>query len=659
MSSDPTNDYNERFFIGNTTKDFDPDKIKINRSYGFYGDNDSKLKSFDSGKNVPLNEGKWDGGFLSGRAIKQEWDGNIKKIKVPIGLWASVSDDPGCTNQLDIKKRINAYWGLGAFPESIGPEGESYDNNQTNKKTVALTDDLATLCANTKNKTNKLDFTGSDDNSKCWVSVSSKNAGGSCVKSGIHPGSFCQLGDNVITSEYCSQCENVPNADISDNIDPTKDHYCNIAKHRICNKGKHDKCIGDEECGKWGVEREHCEDDYCGSWQNPSARCKVGWGEKYCSDPENFAKNIEKCKTIFNQFSNMHDKEGRRLFETKWADDACEGHLSTDVTKDNIFAGTCGTLCNRKTFIDREWCRNQANNFCKKGFNVFTKRKVNDEGPQNNCLDYTIGHVEEMEDTVGVIEKILADYLKTFKRVNHKGEEVFDTLKIKSMMEQPIDKFLVEQKIISTSDDIYPHLDKDSTVGNYVGCLMGKLFYVQATRDIIRSWLSDETDDKTVDNLVDKVISSQNTRPECFFEHCKQGQSPLGPNMNDTKCPKCSATMINNMSGATIKDDGKIINSIKEFCDIHDKPDPPPPSSDPDKPKPPHTSVDPSGSSSDPVKPDDKRKQLIMIGVGIIVFLLLIIFLTEVFGSGGKHRKSSSVVSSVASEFGKLFGNNN
>jgi hypothetical protein len=642
-------DFNER--TGFQVIPFNPDDIKIKRSYGAYGENDKILKSHDKGDTNPKNEGKWDGGFLTGRGITQEWDGGIKKLRVPIGLWAMATDDdteckadsPGVKHG-----KINAFWGVGK--KYHGSDFDSYQDNVDGEDTQKLSDKLATSCAVTKSKTNTLDFKGSDNQSKCFIDVTSKGTGGKCLKSGIHPGSFCQLGDNVLSSEYCSQC--------NDGIlEKDKSHYCNWSKNRICNKGVtsydektgffDEKCVGEEGC-KWGVEQEHCG-TFCGTWENPNKNCLEGWG-KYCQDPENFKyknKNIDnsvRCKRVWRKFQNYNiDGSSSNLFKPEWVKRACSDKnlLTMDPSKNNIFNGTCGGLCTIKDEIDPGWCQDHVNEFCSHGNNVFTAVK----GQQNSCYKFLKEYPEKTRESQKTIQKII-DKLKNIK----KRDGTFDTEKIIKEMKIYSNVYLTDNGLVEP--EIIPYLNKETRVGNYVGCLMGEDFYYQATRDIVKGWFNKKTSPEKIERLTNKIIAKTNILPQCFFEFCKEG-GIHDDDMNIKNCPVCESTIITDIDKATMTD-SEIINKVEINCSL--KPDPPkpkppapdppkpkpptpdppkpkPPTPDPPKPKPPTPdppgSSDPPDSSDIPVPPIDQRKKIIMVGVGIIVFLLLLIIIAS------------------------------
>jgi hypothetical protein len=287
--------YRYRFSAEDTVKD--PRKGTVKRSWDFYGNNGKKLPTHNKGNSVPRNDGKWESGFLIGRAIsKDEWDGEIKKIKVPVGTWATVSESHDCsTNYIKPNDNgtLNVYWGIEDIKDKtvFGSDYASiqYDNELlTNRSNLSKDNEhIATACANTKDLTNKPDEY-KKGGEECYVSMTAKDGKGTCVRSGLHLGSYCQLGDNI-SSEICKEaCDGV-----QPNEDPKNDGYCIWAKERLCNKGKTDKCIGNAECGKhWVTDAETC-DILCGGPLNPNKKCTIGW-MNYCSDPDVFKDEKKK-----------------------------------------------------------------------------------------------------------------------------------------------------------------------------------------------------------------------------------------------------------------------------------------------------------------------------------------------------------------------------
>lgn len=384
-------------------RDKDPREGTVKRSWDFYGKDGKKLPTHNKGYSVPRNNGKWESGFLTGRAISSdEWDGKIKTIKVPIGTWATVSDGNNCSDNLidpGDKGILNVYWGIeDSKGASVSEQTASIDYSNTtltdrSNLNIIANEHIATACANTKDLTNKPD-NYKKDGEECYVSATAKKEGGTCVRSGLHLGSYCQLGENI-SSKICKDtCEGVKPA-----VNPEDDEYCIWAKERLCNKGINDKCIGTAKCGKyWVTDTETCG-VLCGDHWNPNKKCTIGW-MKYCSDPNVFKEEKEEEKICQGVLQKI---QGNVDFSLTDIDTACKDD-------DNVFTGACKNLCTLEPigkYPFDEWCNDKKKAFCSTGENLTTQ----------DCLEFSKLNPDTMKETI-------TGFCKNVTTIDHMNKEV-------------------------------------------------------------------------------------------------------------------------------------------------------------------------------------------------------------------------------------------
>ncbi len=559
--------------------------VGTKRSWGFYDKNGNKLKSHDKGDELPKNNGKWDNGFLTGRNISGEWDGKIKSIKVPIGSWATVSDSSeNCETNLQTGTGLlNVYWGIDK--KDYGSQTESVSNNTEGSPTnpQQVDPDVARYCSDTKKLTNTDDYRSSTKdihgrNIDCSMTgIQKGDGGGKCVKSGVHYPSYCQLGENLNTDYNSGKwgCKS-----LCEGVDPKDStHYCNLAKSRLCNLGKNDKCVGDNNCTNWWTGEKICsgyEGTYCGTFTDPNLdNCLTGWG-KYCSNPDNFKTHTKDCRNLWKKIS----KKGK--FDPSWATSACKGNLSkTDYSK-SIFGGICDELCIKSpnetdNEINPEWCKEQQSAFCKEGDNMFSI----------GCQGFCTNHPDDPTCT-----GILRDGFCT----GMKSEDMN-----KDITEIKPSKLLKKDKL---------------KVGNFCGCYMSKAYYADDRRKKIEEWVKKGITKGGADALL-----QLNTSPKCFYEWCKTS-SPMPNDIKiERECPDCVQIIIQNIKDSK---DSTFINDQIAKCTEGKSPIPPVSPDDP-----PVSPDDPPDSPDDPpvspnIPDDEKKRMIILIAAGMILFLVLI-----------------------------------
>lgn len=540
----------QSYFHRLPSKEWENDKINIKRSYDIYsGEYNGKnfngdVNTHNKGKDiVPNNEGKWDNGVLSGRVISEEWSNPIKSLQVPVGLWATLYDEKGgceLDTPLDIDYgKLNVYWGMKKddkdaserlitgtdfdgktlYPEYIDPEN-----------TKKIPEPIATVCSVGKNNTNKKgNYLGSDNQTQCWVGASTTNPGGTCLRSGLHLGSYCQLGENI-NSEICKN--------VCENIGPDEDHFCNWSKERLCNKGIDENVVGNEKAGKWWFKENICQ-DFCSGSLTASNRCFDGW-TKFCSDNKHWldeegnSDKGEKCANVYKALGP--DKFNENVFNK-----TCEGQLETNKNKPNIFEGNCSGLCktiekqkDKRMPLDN-WCIDQKKKFCSKPENMKSA----------HCLEFVRNFPDESED-------ILRNFCSDVVEVDDMNENVlqYDT-------------------------------NQNVSKGNWCGCVATDKYYENYIEKLKKELnLSEYQLDMT------KMLG-----PKACYGSCARNDAPKPSRIANEKCPDCVETIINNigsMTDSTIKEYqntecGHYISKKEINPPSSDKPDKPPSSGD-DKP---------------------------------------------------------------------------
>jgi hypothetical protein len=585
------NDYNDRQLIANWPAN---NKVKIKRSWDAYSKIYSgDISSHSKGNKVPKNKGKWGGGFLSGRAIGDEWDTPIKSIKVPVGLWGTVYNDVNCNIDKPSNDHglLNVYWGIdpNGAPK-VDPKNKyggsdndgrtEYSKEQGDKIPRRIPDDISTDCATGKKFTNKK---GKFEDDKCFVGIAAKGEGGNCVRSGIHLGSYCQLGENLSTEE-CKPCNIVDTSD--------DDHYCNWSKNRLCNKGMDDKCEGDEHCSQWWVKNSICN-TYCGESNSPEFKCVDGWG-KYCST--NFKDDKDLCKMVWTEL----DKKGPFSRSQEYIEKACN---VADKSND-IFSGICKDLCvfdgDGKGGVNNNWCKTQKQNYCDRDYNIFSPEC------QSFCKK-----VSGAENESFCKNKLFDNFCKEIIE-NNKG----DSKKINELMGMPVKDYLMKVKGIDISE--LTTVSSDLKVGNFCGCALGDSFYKDDVDLKVNRW----TNKGLNNNLSEQIKSSIITKPKCFYEWCKGDNSPQPPDIKTQVCPDCVQNIITDLSNSKIIDSTIVSKATSECTGL--RPIPVKPS---DKPVIPDKPDKPSDKpSAKPYKPDipshyGKQKML-------FTFLFLFLILT-------------------------------
>ena len=541
--------YDDRNFIA------DPRKETVKRSWDFYGNDGKKLKTHNKGNSIPRNDGKWESGFLTGRAIgNDEWDGKIKKIKVPVGTWATVSDSPVCSQNYiapNDNGTLNVYWGIENNKENnkdknvFGSDYASieYGNKLNNRSNLSIKDNenIATKCANTKDLTNKPDEYKKGDE-ECYVSMTAKDGKGNCVRSGLHLGSYCQLGDNI-SSQICKEaCDGV-----QPNEDPKNDGYCIWAKERLCNKGIDDTCKGDTKCGKhWVTDKDTCT-ILCGDPESPNKKCTIGW-MNYCSDPAVFQNPENNCQGVLQK---IQENNGFNLSVIK------------ETCKDNIFTGKCKNLCtlepNQKdtskmgTFD--EWCTSQKKNFCSDPKNLTTQE----------CLEFSKLNPD-------IMKKTLVDFCTNVKELED--------------MNKPV-----------SSMNLNTGKRADLNMSNWCGCLAPEVYYTAYEKNVEETLNLKKFELSGIGLLGNRA---------CYGE-CNIKGAPI-PSGYSKDCPICIQTIINNigkLDKSKIQQEqiGDCVRSIREKKDSDVKPpggDVKPQGGDV---KPPVVPVVPGGDVKPPVVP--------------------------------------------------------
>lgn len=545
---------------------FKPENYAAKRSYEVYkgeydessGDFTSRITASKAEGPYNLNENKWANGILIGTTAQDEIKEPVKSIKVPLGSYIDVSGDGSKCTRTTLPTGEVAYFGSSDNERNPGtryiiPKGDMttytqalLDNNYTsNQKDILLTDDTATRCANPQDTLNP-------HNNDCWIGVVFKDPiqpEKGCFKSGIHYGSYCQLGENIFTDTCqtagaCLESTTFPK-------DPKDDTYCEHAIRRVCNKGTLDNCSKDTKCSKnWFMENE-CK-NYCGPTPEQYNENCIDTAQRHCGDPEFFKNNKDYCKKVWTRASELNKFNPTyvdNLFKTEINNENLEQNNVMYYIKDNkkVLDGVAN-LCSPGNEINKNYCMDKKKKFCMAGDNMKLKE----------CLDYA-------KDAT-VVTKVDSKVYSKDELVRFLQDGICkDVQNHDDMDEEIVDPFTNSSH---------------AKLGNYCGCVMNDKFYDQYFQDV-------KANIKTTGSFEDK---------NCFYPYCDQE----APGLNTQACPDCVQNIISNIDESTFDDTTININqdgSCKISKNVDPKPDPKPkpgPSPAPPSPSPtPFTPVEP------------------------------------------------------------------